>query len=353
MSEQRPKSPPENDVVSLLLRQHQMIRTLCDDVTAATAASRQEPFQRLLRLMAVHEAVEEEIVHPFVRRRVQGAGAMVADRLAEERAAKEMLVQLDSMGPAAAGFMPLFDQFRTAVLAHSEKEESSEFAGLREQTRPAERRAMAAAAKVAAALAPTHPHPGVESASGNLLVGTPLAMIDRARDLIRDAFGPKVASSAHNGNGESPAASGIKNQEIVRRLNEAFDAADEPAMRALLTADFVAYGMPPGISGDANGWVQLAAQLKAALTDNKTVIEDMVAQDDKVASRFTARGAHTGELFGVSPTNRTITVTGIEIYRLSGGQVAECWAEVNMSDLLGPPTLSAAAPGPEPEPGQP
>ena len=351
MSEQRPASPPENDVVSLLLQQHQMIRTLCDDVTAATATSRQEPFQRLLRLMAVHEAVEEEIVHPFVRRRVQGATAMVEDRLQEERQAKEMLVQLDSMGPAAAGFMPLFDQFRTAVLAHSEKEESSEFAGLREQARPGERRAMTAAAKVAAALAPTHPHPGVESATGNLLVGTPLAMIDRARDLIRNALGPKAASSAPNGHGETLAASGTKNKEIVRRLNEAFDAADEPAIRALLTTDFVAYGMPPGVSGDANGWVELAAQLNAALPDNHTVIEDMIAEADKVTTRFTARGTHTGELFGVSPSNRTVTVTGIEIYRLSGGQVTEYWAEVNMSDLFGAPSTGAAAPGPEP--GQP
>ena len=65
--------------------------------------------------------------------------------------------------------------------------ESSEFAGFGEQTRPAERRAMAAAARVAAALAPTHPHPGVETAGRKLLVGTPLAMIGRAGDLIRDA----------------------------------------------------------------------------------------------------------------------------------------------------------------------
>jgi predicted ester cyclase len=176
-------------------------------------------------------------------------------------------------------------------------------------------------------------------------------MIDRARDLIRDALGPKGTSSAPSGNGETPAAAGTKNKEIVRRLNEAFDAADEPTIRALLTADFVAHGMPPGVSGDTNGWVQLASQLKAALSDNETVIEDMIAEDDKVASRFTARGTHTGELFGVSPTNRTLTVTGIEIYHLSGGQVDECWAEVNMSDLIGPPTPGAAAP--TPAPGQP
>jgi steroid delta-isomerase-like uncharacterized protein len=247
--------------------------------------------------------------------------------------------------------MLLFDRFRAAVLAHAEQEETSEFAGLREQIRPAEQRAMTAAAKVAAALAPTHPHPGVESATSNLLVGTPLAMIDRARDLIRDALGPKAGSSAPSGNGETPAAAGTRNKDIVRRLNEAFDAADEPAIRALLTSDFVAHGMPPGVSGDADGWVRVAMQVKGGMPDHQITIEDMVAEDDKVAVRFTDRGTHTGDLFGVPPSNRAVTVTGIEIYQLSGGQVAEYWAEVNMSDLIGPPTTGAAAP--TPAPGQP
>ena len=77
----------------------------------------------------------------------------------------------------------------------------------------------------------------------------------------------------------------------------------------------------------------------------------MVAEDDKVTVRFTDRGTHTGDLFGAQPSNRAVAVTGIEIYRLSSGQVAEYWGEVNMSDLFGPPTPSTAAAGPEP--GQP
>jgi hypothetical protein len=47
---------------------------------------------------------------------------------------------------------------------------------------------MAAAVRLASSLAPTHPHPGNESAARALLVGTPMAMIDRARDLLRGAM---------------------------------------------------------------------------------------------------------------------------------------------------------------------
>jgi hemerythrin superfamily protein len=182
------------DVVDLLLDQHRAIRQLCDQVSATAAAEREQAFRSLVRLLAVHEAVEEELVHPYVKRRVDGAQEAVADRVEEEREVNKMLVALDTLGPVNIGFDGLFATFRTALLAHAEKEESSEFAGLRAATQPAERSAMARAVKVASALAPTHPHPGNESAPRALLVGTPMAMIDRARDLLRDAMAGRSRS---------------------------------------------------------------------------------------------------------------------------------------------------------------
>ncbi|MHA6795615.1 ester cyclase [Pseudonocardia bannensis] len=337
MNAQRTDTRPENDVVALLIRQHQLIRELCDEVAAAPPAGRGDPFQRLVRLMAVHEAVEEEIVHPYVRRRVAGAAAVVKDRLEEERDAKQILVKLDSLGPESPEFIPLFQRFRESVIAHAESEERSEFTELREQARPSLRRAMAAAAKVATALAPTHPHPGVESASRNILVGTPLAMIDRARDLVREALPPRAAALLNGTDQRATTDSGAANKQIVGRLNEAFDRADEPAMRELLAAGFVAHGMPSGVPANADGWVQLARQVKAGLPDQVTTIDDMLAEGDRVATRFTSRGTHTGELFGMRPSNRTVTVTGLELYRLEDGKIAECWAQLDLSELLGPP----------------
>ena len=176
------------DVVDLLLDQHRRLRELCTEITQATPAARREPFEQLLRLMAVHEAVEEEIVHPYVRLRMKGSTTMINERLQEENAAKKTLLALDTLGTDAPGFMALFEQFQRSLLEHAAKEESGEFAGIRAQAKPAERAAMVAAVKLAAALAPTHPHPGLETAPRNLLVGTPLAMIDKARDLIRQAM---------------------------------------------------------------------------------------------------------------------------------------------------------------------
>ena len=118
-----------------------------------------EPFRELLRLLAVHEAVEEELVHPYVKRRVEGAKEAVAERVEEEREVNKMLAALDALGPTNPGFEELFTRFRTALLAHADKEESTEFAGIRSATRPAERAAMAAAVRLASALAPDAPAP--------------------------------------------------------------------------------------------------------------------------------------------------------------------------------------------------
>ena len=72
------------DVVDLLLDQHRAIRQLCEEVAEATVADREEPFRALLRLLAVHEAVEEELVHPYVKRRVEGARETYASVLTSE-----------------------------------------------------------------------------------------------------------------------------------------------------------------------------------------------------------------------------------------------------------------------------
>jgi hemerythrin superfamily protein len=179
----------ETDVVDLLLRQHAVIRNLFDEVENAPADERGEPFRRLVRLLAVHETAEEELVHPYARRKIDGGEAVVADRLQEENSAKQMLTQLDRMGPDDPKFMQTLDILRLAVLAHARAEERYEFVRLRARTTEAERHVMAVAVKMAESMAPTHPHAGLESAAENLLFGPPMAIMDRARDVIRKVIG--------------------------------------------------------------------------------------------------------------------------------------------------------------------
>jgi hemerythrin superfamily protein len=184
----RPQMTPETDVVELLMHQHQQIRDLLHEVDGKKGEKRAEAFERLRRLLAVHETAEEEIVHPIARRSVKNGHKVINARLEEENEGKKMLQALEMMGPSAQGFDVLFAEFRKAVLEHAEREEREEFPELRRHS-SGERRVMSAAIKAAEATAPTHPHPGVETATKNMLLGPFVSVADRTRDFVRMATG--------------------------------------------------------------------------------------------------------------------------------------------------------------------
>jgi len=80
----------ELDVVDLLLVQHARIEELFTLAAGTQGDAKREAFDDLVRMLAVHETAEEEVVHPLSRGLVDGGDAMVDDRLAEERQAKEI-----------------------------------------------------------------------------------------------------------------------------------------------------------------------------------------------------------------------------------------------------------------------
>src|SRR5690242_16586696 len=124
----------DTDVVALLMRQHGDIRNLFDEVEQSKGKERRTAFHRLVRLLAVHETAEEEVVHPFVRRMVPGGEQVVEDRLAEEKAAKETLATLDRMDTDDPKFMPQLMKLRKDVQEHARAEERYEFIHIRRHT---------------------------------------------------------------------------------------------------------------------------------------------------------------------------------------------------------------------------
>jgi hypothetical protein len=120
-----------NDVLDELIRQHGEIRDLFIETLRGTGIERARTFARLRRLLAVHETVEQEIVHPLARRTFPGGAGIVADRLAEERAAEAVLAELDAMDAGDPGFAPLLERLRTDVLTHARAEDRLEFPRLR------------------------------------------------------------------------------------------------------------------------------------------------------------------------------------------------------------------------------
>ena len=177
-----------DDVVKFLKDQHNLIKDMFDEVfSASDAKAREKAFVELRQLLAVHETAEEMVVHPRVRTEAANGDEIVDARLEEEHNAKEMLSKLESMDIDSAEFIKELTTFRDAVIDHAEHEESEEFTKLEANLTADDRGRMAKAVLAAEAIAPTRPHPGVESAKTNFLVGPFASMLDRARDAIAAA----------------------------------------------------------------------------------------------------------------------------------------------------------------------
>ena len=174
------------DVVDLLLAQHARIEELFAATLQSSGQQRQMKLDELVRLLAVHETAEEEVVHPYARVTLEAGDEVVDERLLEEREAKAMLVDLYERGINAPDFEQRLIELRDAVLMHATAEERYEFKHLRESVDVDRLRTMAEAVRDAEMLAPTGPHAEVESPVTNLPFGSALAIADRTRDLVRD-----------------------------------------------------------------------------------------------------------------------------------------------------------------------
>jgi serine phosphatase RsbU (regulator of sigma subunit)/ketosteroid isomerase-like protein len=119
-----------------------------------------------------------------------------------------------------------------------------------------------------------------------------------------------------------------KNMALVRRFLEAQANADLDTIEELLAPDFVDRSLLPGQEPTREGYKQQVAEQIAALSDVRCIIEDQLAQGDKVVTRITWRSVHDrGEYFGLMPRGKEVEVTSMAMHRIEGGKIAEEWGE--------------------------
>ena len=132
------------------------------------------------------------------------------------------------------------------------------------------------------------------------------------------------------------AVSAEENKDKARRLmEEAFGQGKTELVDEVLHSDFVCYD-PNSESGEIRGADAIKGEIeyfRQAVPDLTYTVEDQVAEGDEVVTRWTARGTHQGEFFGVEGTGNRIEMSGIQIDRFDeSGKIVEEWAEF---DLLG------------------
>lgn len=118
------------------------------------------------------------------------------------------------------------------------------------------------------------------------------------------------------------------------------DVADE-----ILSSDFVAHApVPPEFTKGPEGFKKWATALRNGIPDIWMKHHETIAVGDLVMVRWEGGGTHTGELMGVPASGNSVTVTGIDLFRIEGGKIVELWQE---QDVLGMLQQMGALPAPE------
>jgi predicted ester cyclase len=126
-----------------------------------------------------------------------------------------------------------------------------------------------------------------------------------------------------------------ENKAVVRRFFEELLSTDNLALAdEILSPDFRLYfaGSPDPM--DLKRYKDFLAARRATFPDRRFAVEDMIAEGDKVSARFTMRGTHNGELRGIAPSGREVTMSGIDIIRLKKGKMVEDRVEVDQLGMM-------------------
>lgn len=175
------------DITERLTDDHTRIRTLMARVATADESDRDELFRELVAELAAHEAAEEAVLWPVVRRELTGGATMADGRIAEEREAEEALAEMEGVDPTTGEFMARFAQLRIDVERHASHEEAQVFPALEEELADYRLTELDEQLQRAKAVGPTHPHPRAPHTPPLLDVMGPIAgAFDRARDALRD-----------------------------------------------------------------------------------------------------------------------------------------------------------------------
>jgi steroid delta-isomerase-like uncharacterized protein len=124
------------------------------------------------------------------------------------------------------------------------------------------------------------------------------------------------------------------NKEIVRRLGVEPWEGNVGVIDELVAADYVGHDPAQPEMHGPEGIKEFVTTYLAGFPDGKITIDEQLAEGDLVATRWTGRGTHGGELMGIPPTGKQVTVSGITISRVKDGKVVEEWTNWDTLGML-------------------
>jgi steroid delta-isomerase-like uncharacterized protein len=123
------------------------------------------------------------------------------------------------------------------------------------------------------------------------------------------------------------------NKTIAQQTMDALHNRDLDGVRALVAPDARFYGWAPEPL-DADGHKGFMSALLAAFSDSKFIVDDVIAEGDKVAVRHRLQGTHQAAFQGIPATGKSVEVNGIVIFRIANGKIAEAWLNADIMGML-------------------
>jgi steroid delta-isomerase-like uncharacterized protein len=143
-----------------------------------------------------------------------------------------------------------------------------------------------------------------------------------------EGFSPPVKSVSE------AAVPAVDKKSLNLRWIQAFNERDWKTETASRSSDFRAFMSGTKEPLNADAWAAFMSAFTTAFPDARISIEDCIAEQDSVVSRWTLTGTHRGVFQGVPPTGRAVSMAGIEFNRVVEGKIAEHWSQFDMIGLL-------------------
>lgn len=126
-----------------------------------------------------------------------------------------------------------------------------------------------------------------------------------------------------------------QNKAVIRRfVEEVQNNKSEAAYDELNDPEFVNLSSPPGVPSDREGGKMYLWAFFNAFPDSRFTIDDMIAEGDRVVTKKTFAGTHTGDFAGIPASGRTVTLQYVDIMRVRDGRIVEHWLSMDQLSFM-------------------
>lgn len=125
-----------------------------------------------------------------------------------------------------------------------------------------------------------------------------------------------------------------QSKAIVLKFYEVFDSKDVERGRELMSIDIVGRGMGTDILNGYDAFMQYGMMMFSAFPDGRHLLEEVIAEDDRVVTRGIFMGTHQGELMGIPPTGNQVKFSVVHIDRVVDGKIVEHWGQGDTFSMM-------------------